>query len=337
MNTMRYKIRFIFLPFLWIAAGFMLVYSFLDWWLVMRPCSLWISEELAYFGLPFVLPWIPVLIWLRPRIKLLKIKARNVLPYAMVAAFAIGGMTILLQLYIDTATGQQTNLPKISQIGENKPTKYYAFQDYYVAKELAQTINRRYVTGKVNSQHLNFDIFIVVPLLDKEVFVAPPSSDGGKGTLIGEAPEVTPKAATEITQRQGRGDASPAHDPLGPQAWLCVRYTKQLSNDHDPSIKDVLWDEFFRASWEDFRKEGPGREDYLERTGNNQDRTYYEKAIKKSPLYTPSSGTLTILTLHPGPFAQRNGKRLTHFLAVCGFGALIWLLMLLPPALDEIG
>src|SRR5882757_8310331 len=118
METLRHKIRLIFMPFLRIAAGFMLVYTFLDWWLVIRQHVILWKLETVQLWLPFGLVWIPLLIWLRPRTQLLKpSRKKHGGGHLIVACLAIAAPTIFLQLYLETATGKLTNLVKISQIG----------------------------------------------------------------------------------------------------------------------------------------------------------------------------------------------------------------------------
>jgi hypothetical protein len=47
---------------------FVAAYTFLHWLLVIRLELVSVKEDLLQFWLPMALPWIPILLWLRPRI-----------------------------------------------------------------------------------------------------------------------------------------------------------------------------------------------------------------------------------------------------------------------------
>src|SRR5512140_1470549 len=97
------KLRAIYGPFVLVSIGTLAVYTVLDWLLVFRTEWVTVDEEVVKFWLPFSVPWLTVFVWLRPRIKTLKLAGANgKLPflYASVAALAIAIPTIIAQEYI---------------------------------------------------------------------------------------------------------------------------------------------------------------------------------------------------------------------------------------------
>ena len=166
------KLRLIYYPFLLIAVIFMLCYSLLNIWLTMVTAVLPFNEELTDMWLPIFLPAVPLLIWLRPRIGLasFKTKRSNNLPflYLMVASFAIAIPSIILQDYLRKATGKLTALSSISQIRQNKPTKYYTAKSFYVDTAHAAVKNIAKISGK-NNETLNWTIFIACPMFDQRL------------------------------------------------------------------------------------------------------------------------------------------------------------------------
>ena len=88
MRDIPDKLRLIFKPFLIIAIGFILTYTFLHWLLFIK-AGIPLKEDIVKFWLPFGLPWIPVLIWLRPRIKLLRFKNDKTHFFYQFSAFLI--------------------------------------------------------------------------------------------------------------------------------------------------------------------------------------------------------------------------------------------------------
>src|SRR5689334_14660473 len=106
MTGVSDKARLIFKPFSIIAICFILVYTFLHWALFIK-AGIPLKEDIVKFWLPFILPFIPILIWLRPRIKLLYFKNENgSFGYQFLACIAIALPTIIAQEYLITATGE---------------------------------------------------------------------------------------------------------------------------------------------------------------------------------------------------------------------------------------
>jgi len=129
-------------------------------------CTMPLKEEIIKFWLPFGLPWIPVLIWLRPRIKLLYFKNDNVyFIYQFLACVAIAIPTIISQEYLVATIGKLTQLDNISQISQHDKTKYYSLKNYHIDKQhiaIQKTIS---ITGKTN-EYLNMFMYIAMPILD---------------------------------------------------------------------------------------------------------------------------------------------------------------------------
>ncbi len=95
------KMRLIYKPFVLIAIGFILIYTLLNWILFIK-IEISIKEEVPKFWLPIALPWIPILIWLRPRLCLLQIKNENSSFFLQILAWiAITIPTVMTQEYIN--------------------------------------------------------------------------------------------------------------------------------------------------------------------------------------------------------------------------------------------
>jgi len=168
MNNQAEKLRLIYIPFLIIAISAIVGYSYLNWFFLINIQSLPIKEQIVTTMLPFIVNWIPVFIWLRPRIKLLKLETIGNfnlrISYSFIAVFAITAPIIIAQDYMVTATGKMTGLENISEIDKHVPTKYYKFKNYFVDKKDIHTFTTWYVTGK-SEQDLHLDVYVVCPVL----------------------------------------------------------------------------------------------------------------------------------------------------------------------------
>lgn len=169
MTNFLNKIKLIYLRFLLVAIGFIVLYSFLIWMVVYQFSLLALNEDLINFWLPFCLPVIPVYIWLRPRIKLLILKdKKGNLPflYFFAACLAISAPAIVLQGYLLTATGKLTTVKNISEISQKPITKYYTVANHYIDKQHATVHRRTEVSGR-NNEYLTFHLYVACPILNK--------------------------------------------------------------------------------------------------------------------------------------------------------------------------
>ncbi|PWN62677.1 rhomboid family intramembrane serine protease [Chryseobacterium viscerum] len=162
---MKDKLQFIYKPFLLIALGFILSYTFLNWFLFMK-IGIPLKEDIVEFWLPIGLSSVLILICLRPRIKLLKFKNENSsFVYQLLACIAIAIPTIIAQKYLVTATGKLTNLNVISELPKKDNTKYYTLKNYYIDKHHIAIQNTVSTSGR-NNEHFNMLIYVTMPILE---------------------------------------------------------------------------------------------------------------------------------------------------------------------------
>lgn len=244
MRKLNEKVRLIFLPFLVIAISFIIGYSFLNWLLFIETGILSLKEDIPNFWLPFILPWIPLLIWLRPRIKLLYFKNDNgAFALLFIASLFIALSTILVQKYIATATGKLTQLDNVRQFEQARPTKYYGLKNYFIDKSHAGIQQATTVSGK-NNNNLNFAIYIALP-----VFAS--SADTAKGEC---------------------------------SFWLGRKYSETVSNRLSSQEKNEKYKLFAERSQAEFDTTDFNDFTYLEKTGNTDDHDEFNNAIQQSDL-----------------------------------------------------
>ena len=240
MKGLADKLRLIYKPFVLIAIGFILTYTLLHWLLFIKG-GIPLKEDIVKFWLPFGLPWIPVLIWLRPRIKLLHFKNDNgSFFYQFLACIAIAIPTIIAQEYMITATGKLTELNYISQITQHDKTKYYSLKNYFIDKKHIAVQNTASVTGKHNN-NFNMFIYVAIPILENN-------------------------ADTLKTEQK---------------FWIGKKYNEQISNRLSDQEKDDKYKIFAEKCQKEFEKTDFSKFTYLETIGNNEDHDEYNNALKK--------------------------------------------------------
>ena len=228
------------MPFVLIAIGFMLTYTFLHWVLFIK-AEISLKEDIIKFWLPFGLSFIPILIWLQPRIKLLHFKNDNAsFGYQIIACIAIAIPTIIAQEYLITATGELTELDTISQFSSHEKTKYYSLKNYFVDKEHIALQNTVTVTGKHN-EDFNMFIYVAMPILEKKTDVVNPEN----------------------------------------RYWLGQKYYERISNNSSDQQKDAEYKVFVERSQKEFSETDFEKFTYLEVLGNTEDHDEFNNALKK--------------------------------------------------------
>lgn len=297
MDLQIKKLRIIYLPFLGIAVCIIGGYSFLNWLFLIKLQLFSIKELIINFIVPFILPWIPIFIWLNPRIKLLSLKTTKGgdLPflYQLIATIAIAIPTIVAQEYLTTATGKLTELENISQINNQAITKYYTLKNVFIDKFHIGVHNSFDVSGKHN-EYFNMNFFIVLPVF-----------------------------ATQSDT--SNSDCS---------AWFGVKYHDQISNHLDEKEKKEKFRRFANQSQNDFDQKNVNQFVYLNRIGNSDDHDGYCEAIKKNHKYKSNTRSGLVLLPVNEPFEARNGNKLEWIFGSLAIGSLVWLIMLIIPKFD---
>lgn len=165
MEQFKEKLRLIYGPYLLVTIGFITVYTLLHWAIFIKADLFHLKEDVTKFWLPLSLPWIPILIWLRPRINLLRFKNENGnFAHQMLIWLATAAPAIVAQEYMTTATGELTALETIAQFDHDAQTRYYTLKRFYVDKTNAGVKKTVSVTGK-RKNDLNLLIYIAMPVL----------------------------------------------------------------------------------------------------------------------------------------------------------------------------
>lgn len=156
------KLRFIGLPLVGISASFIFAYSALHWVLLVALPDSMPDSELVRFFLPLAAPWIPILVWLRPRIKCLRWYREASTGY-MLAWMAIVGPAICAQFWVEATAGKLTVASRPEQIDLTHTTRFYAFEELAVDKDAARSVVHTNTSGK-HSEYWTIIIDIAAPL-----------------------------------------------------------------------------------------------------------------------------------------------------------------------------
>ena len=291
------KLRLIYKPFVLIAIGFILTYTFLHWLLFIK-LEIPLKEEIISF-LTFVLIWIPLLIWLRPRIKLLYFKNKNLYSvYLLLSCIAIAIPTIIAQEYLIIATGKLTQLDNISQISQHEKTKFYSLKNYHISKQpiAIYTTQKKTHTKGIGNGYYAMSLYIAMPILESNTDI---------------------KFETKYW--------------LGKQYHESIRYSLFMElSDQERCEK---YAEFVAQSLKEFQETDFEQFAYLEVLGNTLDRDKYNKALKQCGKNLTNDNI--VFEAKTGSLEARKDKQHTCFFISLGIGFLAYFILLLFPKIQE--
>lgn len=165
MKDNKTKLQEIYIPFLIVSIGTILFYNILRWSLDIKLGVLPLKENLLNFWIPFALPWIPILIWLRRRIRILNIKGKRdngYFGYQFAMAAAIAVPIIISQNYIEKSSFDLNEISSISKVKELKNEKYFKINSF----EIDQSSSLPYATARTsgrNNENLYFYLYLASP------------------------------------------------------------------------------------------------------------------------------------------------------------------------------
>ncbi|WP_225034798.1 rhomboid family intramembrane serine protease [Winogradskyella sp. SM1960] len=165
MNTIKTKIKDVYVPFLIVSIGTILFYNIFRWTLDIKLGILPLKENLLNFWIPFALPCIPILIWLRRRIRILNVRGKTdngYFAYQFAMAVAIAVPLIISQHYIEKNSFDLNEIPSISKVKELKNEKYFKINSF----DIDHNSSLPYVTARTsgrNNDNLNFYLYLACP------------------------------------------------------------------------------------------------------------------------------------------------------------------------------
>lgn len=373
MNQQKEKLRLIYLPFLIIAISIIGGYTFLNWLLIIKLQLFHFKEIVINFLIPALLPWIPIIIWLRPRIKLLNLRTKRGgdLPflYQMIAGIAIVVPTVIAQEYIETATGKLTEIINVSQIEKHEATMYYKLNDYYIDKEHIGVTNAVEVSGKHN-ESLNFRLYFVCPILKNKSaskillfheydYTKPLIVIDGKPLPGIQMPYIRKENIDSIRIAKGEGPIQVYGEKArnGVALVFTKKYDKHRMNFSENTFESDTVKAWLGVVYKDQISNRLSNEEkeqlfqsFIKHSQNEFEYADLSKFIYlKRQAYSDDldeyikaiynsaliHSSNTVLIAEKEPFESRNGNMFAWIFGSFGIGGFIWLLMILRPKLEN--
>lgn len=159
------KLKELFLPFILIGLGTSMAYAAFRYVFDIKFGLLHWEEQYLNYWIPLFLPWVPILIWIRPRIRILKYRdwgrSDNYLAIQFLMSLAIGISTKISQEYLIRAPYDQIELNHIQEIHEHPNEKYFHLDEFHFSRDQAVSHITSKITGK--GTNLNLHQYHAIP------------------------------------------------------------------------------------------------------------------------------------------------------------------------------
>lgn len=160
---MRDRLNILFKPFVLIFIGLMVGYTFINWFLFIK-LGIPAKDIIINFAIPLVLAALAVLLFIFPKLKILKVKRDF---YCFVVLLILAVPLIIYQNYIEIASGGLTELNTIKDIKRSALTKYYTLKDFYIDKDRVGFIPEFSVNGRQN-EYFDMSVYFTLAILESE-------------------------------------------------------------------------------------------------------------------------------------------------------------------------
>lgn len=277
-DPMLRKINLIYFPFLIIWISFTVIYNLLFFLIFIKLKLFSINKEFLYIELPFIFLFLVVFVWLRPRIKLLKLTSKIAFVYLGSAVLAITLPNMPILKYITKASGELTKLTNMSNIDEHEKTQYYSVENYFVTKSDFTDHVSSEKWGRHNKRLL-ITLFIALPIYD---------------SIVDKSQHVNP------------------------YAWLGLKYDMEMKNNLSEAEKETIIHEFIVKSGKIFDARNVQKFTYLERIGNSNDLKGFIKAIERNPQFNSINNIVLIPIDTPFEDRNKDAIRMIFSVSMIG-------------------
>lgn len=153
-----------------VSIGTIFFYYLFRWVFDIKLGFLPLKEDLLNFWIPFLLPWIPIFIWLRRRNRILKVKGSNDnghFFYSIAMAIAMAVPILISQVYIEKSSFDLVSVSSVSEIKNHKDEKYFEIKSFRVKESASLSYMTSRTSGKHN-ESLHFYLYQASSFQDSE-------------------------------------------------------------------------------------------------------------------------------------------------------------------------
>jgi rhomboid protease GluP len=159
------KFRILYVPYLILSGGFILVYTGLRWWLDIELDILGLKREALNFWLPAIVAFTLSYLVFKNRLKILKLETKRndyYFFYQLILVASLVIPTIIAQNYVEANAFKLVLLSNAEELDDHSKEKYIAISDFNIDKQQFCYYITSRSSGK-NNQTLTYYIYTAVP------------------------------------------------------------------------------------------------------------------------------------------------------------------------------
>ena len=244
--------------------------------------------------IPMVFPIIPVAIWLRPRMRILKFRRRNddrQFLFLMIAITAMVVPSIVAQVSVPKALADLHHIASVEDIDPDHPKRYYQLSEELVLEGIPGMHADVRASGRFR-QFLDINLYFVLPFIE---------------------PGSNPDSRTRY--------------------WYGIKHHRQISNRLGAEEKQRLYNSAFEAALAEVAAHNFNDQDYLEVVQASNDRDNFRKAVQHRTGVSWEENTVVLIAAED-TFAERTRGGIGEVFLSCAIGFAAFLLLLLWPRYD---
>ncbi len=283
------KLRKLYIPFLILSVGYLVGYTFLNWLIIYNLQLFEPKEELVNIWVPMGLSGLLVILFMRSRIKALKIgeKAREF--WGFIFWLLLTAPVIFGQFYVETKSGKLTEVNIPSEIETIKDSKYYSINEYADLKQFGGLWTTR-VSANKHGTEIRITCHFACPVIDKSI--------------------ENPNTLKEFN------------------SWLGVTFSETFGNRaFDEDGQKELINDFIQESIKKYEKH-IFNTSFLVKVPNSDEKDAFLEAVNRTKLPYDSS-KLKILKAEKGTYESRTRKSHPLMIGFLLGSNLFWLLMVI--------
>ncbi len=296
MKTYLLKLKHILPTFITVAFGTVLFLVLIRWIFAIQFPIIDIEEDTWQILLPVILPWIPILIWLRPRFRILTFKKdpdKGRYGFLMISWMVISAMSSITQVYLTEATAKLQQLSTINDIENVENVRYYKLKNFFTDSNLRGayfTIS----TSERDKLNLYLDAYFVTAIL---------ADSSQKITSI-------------------------------PKYWYGVRFSKVVNNREKEAERESRYLAFYNECVEKINYYDFHSLDHFERTPTSNNRDNYLKAIEAKTKQATDNSFIVLEPIRER-YEDRKGEKLLWIFKAFGIGLIVLSIFINVPGYDE--
>ncbi len=241
MDNYALKLRHIMPTFIYVTLATLAGMALVRYLLTIQFQILDFKIEAWEFWIPMAFTWIPITIWIRPKLRILDFESdvdRRQFIYQVLTWGTMAASMIVCQKYLTTASGKIQDVANMSELDKKEESRYYRIGSFETIQGRGGSYVDATISGKYN-EYLNMHLYFAFPMVD-----------GTKHTQTEEF-----------------------------KYWYGVSFKKQISNRLSDAEKDRQYDAFYNHSVFTLNTHDFNDAKYFERLPNTDDRDGFVKAV----------------------------------------------------------